>query len=194
MNKHLRLVQTGLTLAGATLATMLGGFDSSLRLLFTLICVDMLTGVLYAITKKRLSSNKLRSGIIRKVVTFFVIFVAVQVDICIRDIGGGTPTLWGVTLSIRTFTVIWFCLEESISLLENLANLGVPFPKWLKVVLLQVSTGIGESTPRELLDGLAKFLPISDTDKARGKDTKANSTDDTVTNDINIGSNDSKDN
>ena len=62
-----------------------------------------------------------------------------------------------------SFTVvIWFCIEKLISLLENLANIGVPFPKWVKEVLVQVSDCVDKSTPREVVNWIKKTFNIKD--------------------------------
>ena len=58
--------------------------------------------------------------------------------------------------------VIWFCIEKLISLLENLANIGVPFPKWVKEVLVQVSDCVDKSTPREVVNWIKKTFNIKD--------------------------------
>lgn len=162
MNKVLFIAKTSFTVVISTVVAALGGFDSALELLISLILVDMISGVVYAIMQKTLSSTELRNGIMRKVFIFLAIFIALKVDTCLLDLAGKTPTLWGIPLSIRTLVVIWFCIEELISLLENLANIGVPFPKWVKEVLVQVSDCVDKSTPREVVNWIKKTFNIKD--------------------------------
>ena len=162
MDKVLFITKTSFTVVISTVVAALGGFDSALELLISLILVDMLSGVVYAIMQKNLSSTELRNGIMRKVFIFLAIFIALKVDMCLLDLSGKTPTFWGISLSIRTLVVIWFCIEELISLLENLANIGVPFPKWVKDVLVQVSDCVDKSTPREIIDWIKKTFNIKD--------------------------------
>ena len=162
MDKVLFFVKSSFTVVIATVVSALGGFDSALELLISLILVDMLSGVVYAIMQKTLSSTELRNGIMRKVFIFIAIFISLKFDMCLLDFAGKTPTFWGISLSIRTLVVIWFCIEELISLLENLANIGVPFPKWVKDVLVQVSDCVDKSTPREVVNWIKKTFNIKD--------------------------------
>nr|DAZ79370.1 MAG TPA: holin [Caudoviricetes sp.] len=162
MDKVLFIIKSSFTVVISTVVAALGGFDSALELLISLILVDMISGVVYAIMQKTLSSTELRNGIMRKVFIFLAIFIALKVDTYLLDLVGKTPTFWGISLSIRTLVVIWFCIEELISLLENLANIGVPFPKWVKEVLVQVSDCVDKSTPREVIDWIKKTFNIKD--------------------------------
>lgn len=162
MDKVLFIVKSSFTVVISTVVAALGGFDSALELLISLILVDMISGVVYAIMQKNLSSTELRNGIMRKIFIFLAIFIALKADTCLLDLAGKTPTFWGISLSIRTLVVIWFCIEELISLLENLANIGVPFPKWVKEVLVQVSDCVDKSTPREVVNWIKKTFNIKD--------------------------------
>ena len=136
----------------------LGGYDSVLSLLVVLIVSDLLTGLIFAIMQKNLSSTELRNGLLRKLIVFIAIFVAYKVDLCIIEFNGSPISIGGIDLSVRTLFIVYSCLEEGISLLENLANIGVPFPRWLKDVLVQVSDYVNDSTPKELLKWIKKKL------------------------------------
>lgn len=149
------------TVVASTITFALGGYDSVLALLIMLVVVDFISGVVYAIMKKNLNSTEMRNGIMRKIFTFLVIAVAYRVDICIMDINGAVPELFGVKVSIRTFFIIYSCIEECISLLENMANIGVPVPKWLRTVLLQVSDCTNKSAPREVISFVKKLFNIN---------------------------------
>lgn len=165
MDKVFVLLKSCFTVVISTIVAALGGFDSALELLISLILVDMLSGVVYAIMQKNLSSTEFRNGIMRKLFIFVAIFIALKVDLLLLDLCEKTPTFWGISLSIRTLVVIWFCIEECISLLENLANIGVPFPKWVKDILVQVSDSVSNSTPKEVIEYIKKFIGKKNDDK-----------------------------
>ena len=61
-------------------------------------------------------------------------------------------------LYLRTAFCLWFILEELISVIENCSIIGVPLPKWLRSVLIQVNDGINETTPTQLLAVLKKLF------------------------------------
>lgn len=159
------------------LASALGGYDTILSLLVSLIIADLITGLMHAVMKKEVSSTALRDGIMRKALIFLVVYIAYRVDICIRDINGELPKIGDFTISIRTFFIAYSCIEEGISLLENLANIGVPVPKWVKTILLQVSDCTNKSAPKEFLNWLSKkfHININISDNKGEEDTKSES-------------------
>lgn len=160
MEKYLLGFKTIITGVASVIISYLGGYDQILSLLVALILADLLTGIIYAIMQKKLSSTELRNGLMRKLLVFLAIFIAYKVDLCIIEMNGSSITLWGMTISIRTLFIVYSCLEEGISLLENLANIGVPFPNWLKDVLVQVSDCVNKSTPKEILSWIKKVFNI----------------------------------
>lgn len=154
MEKVLFSVKLGLTAVLTFIAEMLGGWDMVLSLLVSLVVVDIITGVLYALLNKEISSSEMRKGIVRKLLIFVVVFIAFQVDKVILEMNGEPIILFGREWCVRTLFIIYSCIEEGISLLENLANLGVPFPSWIKGVLQQVSDCANSSVPKAII----KFL------------------------------------
>lgn len=167
MENYLAAFKLGVTGLVSAIVSYLGGYDKILSLLVSLIIADLITGVIYAIMQKNLSSTELRNGLMRKILIFLAIFIAYKVDLCIIDMHGGIITLWGMDLSIRTLFIVYSCLEECISLIENLANIGVPFPKWVKDVLIKVSDCVNKSTPKEIISLLKNTfnIDIKNTDK-----------------------------
>ena len=158
MDKYFLQVKIILSTVLSFITAHLGGYDSVLSLLVLLILSDLITGVIFAIMQKKLSSTELRNGLLRKFVIFLFILVAYKVDLCIIDFNGSPISIGSVDLSIRTLFIVYSCLEECISLIENLANIGVPFPKWLKDILIQVSDYVNDSAPKELLNWIKKIL------------------------------------
>ena len=158
MNKYLLQAKILVSTVLSFITAHLGGYDSVLSLLVVLIVSDLLTGMIFAIMQKTLSSTELRNGLLRKLIVFIAIFVAYKVDLCIIEFNGSPISIGGIDLSVRTLFIVYSCLEEGISLLENLANIGVPFPRWLKDVLVQVSDYVNDSTPKELLNWIKKKL------------------------------------
>lgn len=158
MDKYFLQMKIILSTVLSFITAHLGGYDSVLSLLVVLIVSDLITGMIFAIMQKKLSSTELRNGLLRKFVIFLVIFVAYTVDLCIIEFNGSPISIGSIDLSIRTLFIVYSCLEEGISLLENSANIGVPFPKWLKDILIQVSDCVNDSASKELLNWVKKIL------------------------------------
>lgn len=91
------------------------------RLIYALIAfviADYITGVLAAISERRISSAIGFRGISRKIVLFALIGLAHLLDVHIIS----TP---GV---LRTATILFYLSNEGISLVENATRLGLPIP------------------------------------------------------------------
>lgn len=111
---------------GGVITQHLGGWDVTLKALITLVILDYITGVLKAIATKTLSSEVGFKGLIRKIITFIVVAVAVVIQGVIGD-----------AVPLREIVIIFFICNEGISLLEN-ASEFVPIPEKLKETLVQL--------------------------------------------------------
>lgn len=121
-------IQFVLAALGGFLGWFLGGNDNFLYALIVFVVVDYITGVMCAISDKKLSSEVGFRGICRKVLIFLMVGIANIIDVQVLN----TP---GV---LRTATVFFYLSNEGISLLENAAYLGLPVPEKLKNALAQL--------------------------------------------------------
>lgn len=92
-------------------------------LLIMLIGIDIATGLISAFITKKLSSNTSFTGMGRKVLmTLMTGFGAV-----IEPYAQGIP--------VAKLIASYYCLTESLSIIENVGKAGVPIPSWLKLRL-----------------------------------------------------------
>lgn len=110
---------------GGLAVSFFGGMDKIMWALLILIVLDYITGLLKAIYNKELSSEIGFKGIIRKILILIVIGVSVIVQ------NFGIP-------AIREIVIMFFAINEAISLLENASQMGLPIPDKLKDTLLQL--------------------------------------------------------
>ena len=113
---------------GGWLGYFLGGCDGLLIALVVFTGVDYITGLMCAISDRKLSSEVGFRGICRKVLIFFLVGVANILDM--EVIGTGSV--------LRTAIIFFYLSNEGVSLLENAAHLGLPIPQKLKNVLAQL--------------------------------------------------------
>lgn len=113
---------------GGWLGYFLGGCDGLLFALLAFVVIDYITGVMYAIADKTLSSEVGFKGICRKVLIFLLVGIANVLDV--QVIGTGCI--------LRTAVIFFYISNEGISLLENAAHLGLPVPAKMKAVLEQL--------------------------------------------------------
>lgn len=159
MEKTLQIAKLAITAVGGFIATALGGWDDLMVLLIILIGFDIITGIIKSCIKKTLSSNIMFWGMVKKASIFFIIIVAVQLDKIILDAVKNPIQFHEIDIYIRNIFVIYFCLEEFLSLLENLCDIGVPFPKWLHNILKQVeATASGKTTPTIVVNWFTDVL------------------------------------
>ena len=115
-----------------------GGYDQLLHAMLVFVAVDYFTGVIRAAYEKRLNSQIGAWGIVRKVALFGVVAVANEID-----------NLLGMGHILRTATIAFFLSNEGISLLGNIAALGVPIPPRLLETLEDIKDGLNSSDDKK---------------------------------------------
>lgn len=128
----MRSIWTGIQIAfsaiGGFIGWFLGGFDGFLYALIAFAVIDYITGVMCAISDKKLSSEVGFNGICRKVLIFVLVGIGNMVDVYVLGEAG----------VLRTAVIFFYLSNEGVSLLENSAHLGLPIPQKLKSVLEQL--------------------------------------------------------
>ena len=115
-------------LVGGWLGLFLGNADRLLILLIVFVILDYLSGVLRAISEKKLSSAVGFRGISRKVLTFVIVGLAHQID----------KTAIGSGSMLRSAVIFFYLSNEGLSLIENASQLGLPIPEQLRRILIQL--------------------------------------------------------
>lgn len=128
MKEFWNSIQFVFTVVGGWLGYFLGGFDGLLYALVVFMAVDYITGVMCAVSDKKLSSAVGFRGIFRKVLILMLVGIANLLDV--QVIGTGAV--------LRTAVIFFYLSNEGVSLLENAAHLGLPIPEKLKDILAQL--------------------------------------------------------
>ena len=113
---------------GAVLGFMYGEVTGLFWALIAFMALDYITGVVVAIIEKRLSSEVGFRGLAKKFL--ILVFVAVG-HIADTYILGGTPAAMSAVM-------LFYMANEGISIIENAAALGLPVPKKLKDIMVQL--------------------------------------------------------
>lgn len=124
-----------LAMAGGAIAGLFGGFDTMLMVLVACMVIDYVTGLIVAWMGKsqKTESGHLDSkvgfvGIGKKALILLAVLMAALLD---RALGGDSAIF-------RTMLIWFYVANEGISILENLALAGVPFPKGVLNALEQL--------------------------------------------------------
>lgn len=114
-----------------------------LDLLLLMMVIDIFSGWTKALFNKNLWSRKTLFGLARKIMILAVIVVANVID-QILDMNG----------IVAGATLLFYIVNEGLSILENLAQIGVPIPKFIvdKLHLIRdQSDGFKDDVSTELL-------------------------------------------
>jgi toxin secretion/phage lysis holin len=109
-----------------------------LHLLVLLMALDIITGVFKAIKNENLWSRKSLFGYARKILVLAVIIVANVVD-QVLDLDG----------MVAYATVLFYIANEGLSIMENLAQIGVIVPSNLAEKLKSIDNS-GTTLPKEI--------------------------------------------
>ena len=116
---------------GAYLGYLVGGWDTALGIMFIFMGVDYVTGVLGAFRGRSdktagggFSSREAFLGITRKMIMLLIVMLSVALDRLLSTQG-----------VCRIAAIGFYVANEGMSIVENAALLGVPFPKALLRVL-----------------------------------------------------------
>ena len=121
-------IQLVFAVIGGWLGWFLGECDGLMYALIAFVIADCVTGVMCAVSDKRLSSEVGFKGICRKVLIFVLVGMANILDMHV--IGTGCV--------LRTAVLFFYISNEGVSVLENAGHLGLPIPARLLNVLEQL--------------------------------------------------------
>ena len=123
-----------LSVITTTFIYLLGGFDIALQSLLIVIVLDYITGLSKSYVNHSLSSATGLKGIVKKLCLLILVAVAVTVDSL--TIGNG---------AIRTLIIYYLVANEGLSIIENLGEMDIIVPKFIKDRLEQLkSTNEGD--------------------------------------------------
>jgi len=136
MKEFWNFIQLIFTAVGGWLGWFLGGCDGLLYALTAFAAIDYVTGVMCAVTDKRLSSEAGFRGMFKKALIFLLVGAANILD----------AHVVGTGCVLRTAIIFFYISNEGVSLLENAAHPGLPVPEKLKEVLEQLHEKSGEGS------------------------------------------------
>lgn len=115
---------------GGFLGWFLGGVDGFLYALIVFVVVDYITGLMAAFIQKKVSSEVGFRGICKKVAVFCLVGIGHVLDTQVIKTGS----------VLRTAVIFFYLSNEGISIIENIALVGLPVPQKLIDVLEQLNS------------------------------------------------------
>ena len=130
-NKMIQALATGML---ASIVYYLNAVAAPVVLLVLVMAIDYITGMISAWKNRELSSREGLFGIVKKLCYLFFGMVGIT---------------FGVNMLFCVLVTIWLIINELISILENLNEIGVPIPKFLTSIVKRLKTAAdsaGEET------------------------------------------------
>ena len=113
-----------ISVIGGVVSFLIGGIDELFMVFFVIMCVDLMTGILKAINLNIFSANQMKNGIIKKMAYILALIVVSQLDLILGDEYG-----------VRSMALFTFIANETMSIIANIEDLGVEFPKFITVII-----------------------------------------------------------
>ncbi len=113
-----------ISVIGGVVSFLIGGIDELFIVFFVIMCVDLMTGILKAINLNIFSANQMKNGIIKKMAYILALIVVSQLDLILGDEYG-----------VRSMALFTFIANETMSIIANIEDLGVEFPKFITVII-----------------------------------------------------------
>ena len=110
----------------AFLIWLIGGWDTLAKVLFALMFLDYLTGLIVGYKMQNLNSQRAFKGLRKKLLVLVILCGASLMHKLVPD------------LAFRTLVGMFYCATELLSIIENVAKVGVPIPNKLKKALEQL--------------------------------------------------------
>lgn len=113
---------------GAVLGFMYGEVTGLFWALIAFMATDYITGVVVAAINKQLSSEEGFRGLAKKLMILVFVSLGHIADMYVL---GGTPVAMSAVM-------LFYIANEGLSIIENAGNLGLPVPKKLKDIMVQL--------------------------------------------------------
>lgn len=120
-----------------------------LAVLISVMILDYCTGMVKAWVTKSLDSSIGLIGIVKKLCYLLVVCVGGIVDWLLYEALAKTGIEYSAVFFVGLLIVIWLIINELISILENLAIIGVPFPSFLNKIVSKLKVAVEKKADME---------------------------------------------
>lgn len=145
MERIKNIVFALMSAAGSIIANQLGGWDTALAVLLAFMAADYITGLLIAIVWRKspktlsggVSSAEGFKGLLKKMAILVFVWMAEMLDRVLA------------LNYARTAVILFYIANEGLSIVENTAIMGVPYPKFIKRALEALKESNDDEPPKK---------------------------------------------
>lgn len=143
-------VKVIITAVLAAISSFLGVLYIPVMLLVLFNVIDYLTGLMAAKNRgQKISSYQGIHGIAKKVAMYLLIMVGWGIDMLLISTGEMLGVESPLKFAIACVVAVWLVLNEALSIIENMVDMGVPMPPFLKPLIERIKTKIEEQAEEE---------------------------------------------
>ena len=115
------------------LGQLFGSFTQPARILVIVLALDLVLGIMKGIKYRNLCSKKAIQGIRKLFEYLIIILLAYQLEQLVAE-------------GLRELALFWLCFTEMTSIVENLDDLGISIPPFLRRVIQREKDKITDSS------------------------------------------------
>ena len=141
----------------AVVASWLGTLAIPVYILVACNVIDYVTGITSAcVRKEQVSSYKGILGIAKKVFMYLLIVVGVFIDLMLQYMFKNLNIPISLPFIVGCIVACWLVLNEMLSILENLNEIGVPMPPFLMPLVDRIKGSV-EKKGDDVKDSIGKM-------------------------------------
>lgn len=135
----------GVAALGAWMLARVGALLPVLLVLLAVMVLDYITGMVKAGISGNLNSTRGWQGLLKKLMYAVTVAIAMVADYLLYIGGSQIGIDMHESAYFGTLVSIWLIINECISILENLSEIGVPMPGFLGRILQRVQDKVDET-------------------------------------------------
>lgn len=140
------IIQATISVAIGALISYFNILLIPILVLIAVMLIDYITGLTSAYRNGELKSKTGLIGILKKVSYLVLVAVGGVVDYLICSSLATAGFDFGVTYCCGLIVCVWLIINELISILENLSELGTPIPKFLVNIVHRLKDSVDDDT------------------------------------------------
>ncbi len=137
--------QAWVTIAVSTVMDFLGILAIPVFLMIGCNLIDYVTGLMASkYRQEQLNSYKSMRGIAKKVCMWILVIIGAMVDVLIKYTTQTMGFSIQIPFIIATLVAVWIVVNEIISILENLVDIGIDLPPFLMPIVKRIKKEVEE--------------------------------------------------
>ena len=115
-----------------------------ITVMLVVMITDYITGMVKAWYKSELCSRIGLKGIVKKVGYLVIVGVGMVLDYLLREALHSVGVSVTVEYTVALIIIVWFIINELISILENVAAIGAPVPEFIVKLVKRLKVSVEE--------------------------------------------------